>query len=491
MDATFVRDALLRKNYFPNHRTKSSELPPCFTTEALDAVSASQIATTKPFQGGENGCDFVPYTLTRFNGGPRLCGLPHPYTHCRLVDVIYNHWNKIEPLIQSDSSQITAHPHKDGRLFIMDYETQFSRSRKYLNKQSGMKYVAKADISHFYPSIYTHAISWAAVGIDTAKSKQKQGNLWHNKLDARVRDCKRNETNGIIVGPGSSSLVSEIILCEVDRRLEKEGFKFLRFIDDYTCFALDRAEANRFIKNLEIQLSRYSLFLNFGKTTISDLTGSELPEWIPALQSDALGRDPNFFSLKLYFSRAVSIAQKYPEGSVLRYAIHALLNRSLNKRSGEYVLRTVLALSLHHPHLISALSGFLHFGYNNGIFSYQSELCSLLDSAVETRRSDAMCWALYLICMIGDKAPASLAERVLKTFDPCAITVLYEAGDSITRRMITRYVKKRILDRDRSAIERNWILVHYLLNEKRLKPSEVSDLTLRKLQSLKLNLYSF
>lgn len=491
MDSDDVRNALLQRNYFPHHRTKSSEMPPCFSTVELTSTVASKLASAFPYTGPRRGCDFVQYTLTRFNGGPRLCGLPHPYAYCRLVERIYADWAEIEPLIESSSSQIRAKLHKDGRIFVMDYESQFSRSRAYLTKQAAKRFIAKADISNFYPSIYSHAITWAAVGVEEAKANLSKGSKWYNKLDSAVRNCKRNETNGILIGPGASSLIAEIILSEVDRRLEDAGFEFLRFIDDYTCFAETREKANAFIRNLEIALSRYSLFLNFSKTSVGPLSGSELPEWIPALEVDGLPRSPNFYSLKLFFSRAVTLAESHPDGSVLRYAVHALQNRQLTEKSGEYVLRTLLALSLHHPHLVGSIAPYLKFGVHNGQFAYPAELEALLASAVEARRSDAICWALYLFYKIGGIVSGELAQKVMKTYDACALVILYQIGDPVTRRGITNYAKKQILKRDHSAHEKNWILLHYLLNQKKLKVADVPDASLRILNSEKVNFFSF
>lgn len=386
MDADAVRDALLQRNFFPHHRTKSSELPPCFTTKELNSTVAAKITSAAPYPTKYSGCDYVQYTLTRFNGGPRLCGIPHPYPYCRLVERIHSDWSRIEPLLTSNSSQIQAQLHADGRLFVMDYESQYNRSQAYLERQARMKYVARADISHFYPSIYTHSLAWAAVGLDEAKQNQSIGSKWYNKLDKAVRECKRNETNGILIGPGTSSVLAELLLAEVDRRLEKAGYRFLRFIDDYTCFAETREVAASFIRNLEIALSRYNLFLNFSKTYVGPLSGSELPDWIPALQADILPRAPNFFSLKLFFSRAVSLASKHPDGSVLRYAVHSLKGRKFSKKSGEYVLRTLLSLALHHPHLVGAINDFLDFGFENGQFKYKAELIALIESRFRNSR---------------------------------------------------------------------------------------------------------
>lgn len=423
--------------------------------------------------------------------GPRLCGIPHPYPYCRLVERIHGEWNRIEPLLTSKSSQIQAKLHADGRLFVMDYESQYNRSQAYLERQATMKYVARADISHFYPSIYTHSLAWAAVGLDEAKANQNVGSKWYNKLDKAVRECKRNETNGILIAPGTSSLMAELLLAEVDRRLETAGYKFLRFIDDYTCFAETREVAASFIRNLEIALSRYNLFLNFSKTFVGPLSGSELPDWIPALQADNLPQSPNFFSLKLFFSRAVSLASKHPEGSVLRYAVHTLKGRALSRKSGDYVLRTLLALALHHPHLVGAIDDFLEFGFENGEFKYKFELIALIENSTKARRSDAICWSLYLALKVGITLADDYARPRMKLYDPCSLVVLYEATNSNSRRAITNYVKKQILPRDHTAHERNWIIIHYLLNTGRIKPSDVPDNTLKLLQREKVDLFQF
>jgi hypothetical protein len=78
MDADAVRNALLQRNYFPHHRTKSSELPPCFTTESLDSAVAAKIVSAAPYATKYTGCDYVQYTLTRFNGGPGYAEFPIP-----------------------------------------------------------------------------------------------------------------------------------------------------------------------------------------------------------------------------------------------------------------------------------------------------------------------------------------------------------------------------------------------------------------------------
>jgi Reverse transcriptase (RNA-dependent DNA polymerase) len=489
MDADFIRTALLTKNFFPNHRAKSPELPPFFQTTQLSDVIAAGVASTAPVAGKFKGCDYALYTLTRFNGGPRLCGIPHPYSYCRLVQAIHTHWDEIEALIDSESSQITPREHPDGRVFIMDYGSQFSKSENYLNKQVGARYVANADIANFYPSIYTHSIGWAAVGIETAKTNTN-GNIWYNKIDRLVRDCKRQETNGVLIGPGTFSLVAEMILATIDKKLEKK-FSFTRFIDDYCCYTKSQEEARDFIRALEIELSKFSLFLNFRKTMIKPLEGSELPPWIDELRIDSLKAPENeFYAVKLFFSRALHLSQKYPDGSVLRYAAHALCSMSFKDQTGEYILRTLLSLSLTHLHVTPCINDFIHYGRDAaGNFKYASELDALVNAAVSARRSDAMCWALYICKEVRYRPTIAASQAIIKTYDNCSMILLYEVADTPVRRSITRTVKRIILSRDASVIQRNWLLVHYLLNTKRLKPPEVSDLTLRYLAAHNINFF--
>lgn len=233
MDADFVRLALLQHNYYPNHRTISPELPPFFHTRNLTpAVAAAIVQAGRPTQPYK-GCDYTLYTLTRFNGGPRVCGVPHPFPYCVLVSRIHSDWARIEPQIQSDVSEIEAREHPDGRLFVMDYGDHRFKSDRYLDNQSCAAFIAKADISNFYPSLYTHSIPWAIVGIDVAKANTSNS-VWYNALDRDIRFCRRAETNGVSIGPGTSSLAAEIVLTQIDRALQRR-FKYQRFIDDYTC----------------------------------------------------------------------------------------------------------------------------------------------------------------------------------------------------------------------------------------------------------------
>lgn len=489
MDRDFVRDALLQKNYFPNQKEHSHELPPCFNTSALTDPVAKKIRAAGPPFGNTRGHDYVPYTLTRFNGGPRVCGVPHPYPYCRLVLQIHTSWKSIEPKLSSASSAIRATEHSDGRLFKMDYGSHAARSARYIQKSSCAKFVAHADISNFFPSIYTHAIPWAAIGVDKAK-QQGQTNAWYDKIDKLIRDCRRAETNGVSIGPGTSSLVAELILSRVDRAIQRT-YTFDRYIDDYTAFCSDRQEASNFLTALEFQLSKFNLYLNFNKTHISELPHAEIPEWIDALRVAEVLSKPSLHAVKAFVSRAISLADRYLEGSVLRYAINTLSGASLSQDVGQYAAARLFGVALNRLHICSSLPAFLPYTYDKaGKFVLADELIALLASAVASRRSDAICWSLWLARETKTPIPSALQGKCRRVYDPFATVLLYSIATPAVRGRITNWVKTRVLSRTSSVQERNWILIHYLLNEKKLKISEVGDKTLKLLKKLKINFYS-
>ena len=94
----------------------------------------------------------------------------------------------------------------------------------------GKRYIIHADISKFYPSMYTHAIPWVLVGKDVEKNKTNEKE-WYNKIDHFAQILKNGETHGILIDPHTSNTLSEIILCVIDESLSK---KYDAYINDFS-----------------------------------------------------------------------------------------------------------------------------------------------------------------------------------------------------------------------------------------------------------------
>ena len=254
-------------------------MPPCFSTEALTPAIVRKILP--PQARSKTGYDDIEYRLTQYSGVPRYLSIPHPSAYAQLCLCIYKHWNDIEYTAKNKNSQIRPLIHKDGRLFIMDYYNSETALQRHHRMSFSRRFMVKADISNCFPSIYSHAVPWAAVGFTKAKA-HRDNSEWFNELDACIRALKRGETQGIGIGPGTSAIVSEMILARVDEELEKK-YSFCRFIDDYRSYCEDEGEAQQFISDLGNALAKYKLHLNVKKTGITALPQSHSPDWKSSL----------------------------------------------------------------------------------------------------------------------------------------------------------------------------------------------------------------
>lgn len=229
----------------------SEKLSPIFTSEKFGVwvrKNGINIFKEHPFSS-------VKYRLTRNNNAPRIVEIPHPIAYHRLCESIKTNWNRISTKIGEiedypDRSMVIPKPNNLNKRLVsmMSYDKRDDEKFLILDKSANKKYFVHADIANCYPSIYSHSIPWALVGHQTAKDTMGNKTKWYNKLDFAIRSMQRNETVGIPIGPDTSSLISELVLSRVDKRLEK--YQYLRFIDDYRCYCKSKEEADEFLRSL-------------------------------------------------------------------------------------------------------------------------------------------------------------------------------------------------------------------------------------------------
>ena len=170
---------------------------------------------------------------------------------------------------------IFAKKHNEKRIFEMNYSNWRTDGNPELallmHDQRTSRFIAQADISTCFPSIYTHSIPWALVGKKRAKKTSRDDSCWYNKIDQACSAMRNGETHGLLIGPHTSNLLSEIILTVVDKKLYDKGYRYTRNIDDYDCYVGSHDEAQRFLQDLEQALREFDLPLNHRKTKIIEL----------------------------------------------------------------------------------------------------------------------------------------------------------------------------------------------------------------------------
>lgn len=424
---TFLLKALLQHNFFPSQKRDKEELPPVINSKKFTlAVSRKLLALHKR----HGGYDQVEYKITRYNNVPRPLSIPHPMGYAHLCHSLYSNWNNLNYITKNKNSVIYPKKHNDGRIMIMDYENSRLQIKRKIEMSFNKRFCVHTDISNFFPSIYSHSIPWALVGFSVAK-KDRDPKKGFNMIDACQRLIKRNETNGVPIGPATSNIISEAILAQIDKILSSEGFVFIRFIDDYTAYCQTFSQAEKFIRRLSEELAKYKLLLNIKKTEIEQLPITTSPEWIVDLTTRKPDKDKLIPTTAIRFlDYAVDKQLGSPDGSVLKYATKSIVNdlkgnTIVSSDTVILILQYVLGLCARYPILLPVLDILFKEVPMNLGKKYVGQLINILEEQAINRRSDAMAWSLYYLNKFSVAIPRGIAVQVINSQDCIGILVLY------------------------------------------------------------------
>ncbi|HZF56044.1 MAG TPA: RNA-directed DNA polymerase [Polyangiaceae bacterium] len=312
------RRTLLERGYFPK------ELPPHFFTEEF-AAFASQYANRTLIQQNPptNGfTECTPFELAAPSGTHRTLSLPHPLTFTALVDVIASNWKKIHSKASKSTISRSKPVYvKQGRRSIVPHISYRAADRDRLLIRSGYRYLLKADVSQFYPTLYSHAIGWA---ID---KRLRDKRYWRNqsflgkRIDNAVVNTQGKRSQGLPIGNDVSFLLGELVLSEVDKSLKLGDDRALRWLDDYEIACATREDAERILSTLQASLLNFGLRANPSKTEIVQLPRPVAPPWLRAVRdvvTEMLGSGPP--DLDRFFDHAYEVHNKYPDSAVFNYA---------------------------------------------------------------------------------------------------------------------------------------------------------------------------
>lgn len=408
------------------------------------------------------GYDAVEFESTRFDGKSRLLSIPHPLAHALLSLCIYEHWDRISYITHNMNSKIRPKLHKDGRLFKMQYGNWEAKTRSRLSNALLNSFVVEADVAQCYPSIYSHSIAWATVGIDVAKRSvgKKFREEWFNQLDNRVMMQKRNETSGVLIGPGTSNIVVELILARVDEELRKAGYVFERYIDDYSAYVADLETAAAFRRSIRAELAKYKLALNESKFAIKELPEPLLPKSLVEIsshrpQSAPIGR----YDAISYLDHAVTVSKEYPEANIMKYAVKTILKIGIDESSISDILLYLLMLCYYQPGLLPLLEMLPRRNLRLGISSHQVVMNSMIQHFAKSGRPDGVIWAMHFLIDSKRAMSDKSAKAVIDSQDCLSMTLLYHYGTAVQKSLLVE-AAKRIAQEDPYTLDQYWVLLY-------------------------------
>jgi hypothetical protein len=483
IDAEYIYNSLLGYNYFPAVKEYRDELPSVFSTYSFDSKIADDL-----LDGGFNGrnYDYIGYRTTRHTNVTRMMHIPHPLPYARLCKCIYDNWARLEHICVSENSRIIPKKRgdevNDRRVIVYDYEDEeedksvddsgvdriFVADRDdfeqdvsmHFRLSCGARFLVDADVASCFNTIYTHAIAWALVGHDKAKANKNNRELWYNKLDISQRDLKRGETQGIPIGPGTSNIISEVILQKIDDVLLAKDYRFTRCIDDYKCFCEDHNEAETFIHDLEKELTRYLLSLNIKKVAINKMPIPYRDGWVIDLnthfpQEEILSAN----KVVNYLDYAIELQKNHVDGSVIKYALRSLASKIDETNINEF-LSYALNLSYHYPVILPIICEVV----NKNKISIKKRVIKELLSVnfrqhLKYKRSDAICWCLYCAGLINLDIGKKTAENIIYSCDCMSIAMLLSFGKHID--LVLEFVNG-LADKPTYDKDQYWILIQEL-----------------------------
>jgi len=319
---------LLEEGYFP----EGYVLPPSFKVQKFELKDEPYIDLNDKNKPKVGKIESVSYPKTNLTS--RSFGIfpPHHYH-----DMVYH-------LINSIDEVINVLFHEDLKIYSYSFPIPINKNNKLSSLRSGRmiyewitmaekdlvteahsyQYIVRTDITNFYPSIYTHSISWIFNDRKEAR-KDKEYMLLGNKIDKLLQLANDSKTNGIPVGSALSDLIAELLLARIDRNISNKikelGIEFLavRFKDDYRILCNSEEDGQKILKAINECLIDFNLHINEKKTNIQ-----QLPSGLYRLHDREYFQhslsETNEVSYKLFektLLTTLDINEKYPGTSIL------------------------------------------------------------------------------------------------------------------------------------------------------------------------------
>lgn len=292
--------------------------------------------------------------MKKDSGGDRVISLPNPVSYQILVnhifsdpDVLTNIFDKIEGNDFSNSNILE----ESGDMFRMpvnDVKSNIKKSKLEKMKISiGKKYCLKYDIESFYENIYTHYLKAGYFGFEQAqflyKTRASISDTWTIRqyeymdlIDLHTSNLCRRETKGILTGPFTSRIFSELLMCEIDKDVANQAnnMNFRRYVDDVEMYFASRDKLDKSFDEIKKVLRKYKLELKNEKTKILTMPYIDSGSFKFILNMAKKKKGDDEYSIKYddLFETLDYAVKLYNDGTkgALNYTLKVLTNQNFN-----------------------------------------------------------------------------------------------------------------------------------------------------------------
>ena len=283
-----------------------------------------------------------------------------------------------------------------------------------------------------------------------------------------------------MIGPHASNLLSELILTVVDKNLYDKDWRYIRNIDDYTCYVESMEDGQKFLLELGSELRQFDLTLNFKKTEIQELPVASVEQWVRKINfASIIQRNGklDFIGARAYLDLSIDLMRKNKGNSaILNYAIKVLSGQELTPNARDYCIKTIFHLSLLYPYLIPLLERNVFEPLSvegKQIASFSQKVFQL---GYNTQNYEAICFSIYFSLKYNFKIKGITADAAISS-DSCLFKLfafLYYTAhkDSKANNKLKDHAKALATNED--DFNRNWLFVYESLTHSDLEDEWMS-----------------
>lgn len=463
-----VYRSLLARGYFPK------ELPPAFFTELFARFATTQsgrkaIGAYKP---ADNFTECAKYRLALPGLERRELRIVHPSSFANLAQLAAKNLSRL--LRKAASSPFSRSrpiyaPGRQRAIQPMVRHQNLARERAAI--RAGSSYVLKADVSQFYPSLYTHAVGWAIDPHLRKRNNWGRTKLLGKRIDQALMDLDGKVSQGIPIGNDVSFLLAEVVLAQIDKAIRLSKNRAYRWFDDYelTFDSVDQAE--EVLKKLNKELAKFRLRLNSKKTSIRRLPLPAQESWQEQLRQAGQSGFTKPSDMVRYFDTAFRLREEFQDAAVLLYALGLLFkipqpSTDVGRIAQSCITQTLLC----EAGAAQKAFALLKYWRLNG-FAPDSQLISHTINQMVVRHhaigfSSDIAWALAY-CLEEKLDLSAKAAAALSAFDDdCIALQALDMNDrgllpkGFSSKMIEKALKDADLDRE------HWLIAYETVHHK-------------------------
>lgn len=485
----------------------SEYLPPCFELN-------KKVFLTIP----KRNCDLIkPYsfTMSKFNNNRsrRTIHIPEIGSYAVVHNYI-SEQNIIKELLEFTESNSKSFSHilmeddsimrHDQAYFINNQSSSqnssmyISNITKKINRSVGAIKILKIDISNCYSSFYSHMIPAILLGYEKAekeyeneKDKDNKGEIRdstdedydtyikYRDLDTYIRNQNSARTNGLLVGPLLSKIITEALLTRIDIELEQAELNFSRYVDDYEIYLYEDNE-DQVINIVESVMTKYGFSLNDEKTEIVDFPFYIVENFDKIIKLYRDGLDGEYELIKLF--NDFLIMEKNGTKGAVRYLLKDLERESLKTKKKDLLKSYLISvLSNDDRSLTKACSLLIQNNSTDELTIDDKKLLEkLLYFHMERSHDLEVLWLLYVLLETDNiKNNDKIIDDLIESNNELAIIML------LRKELLSELHKEKIKEKAKSWILNYELYADDLISEETLCSNLLLDKNKKMYQKMK------